>query len=500
MERSEYWLTRFVILRLIGIVYAVAFLVAVNQIVPLIGAHGLLPLDLYLQRVSAALGSNTAGFMRLPSIFWFNHTDGFLLLAAWLGLLLSLVVVAGYANMPLLMALWLLYLSFVHAGQDWYGYGWEIQLCETGFLAVFLCPLWDMRPFPKHAPPLLIIILFRWLIFRIMFGAGLIKFRGDEVWRNSTALYYYFEKQPIPGPLTRWFHFLPHFCLKLGVWFNWLAELIAPLFAFGPRLARHVAGVIMILLQLFIMISGNLSFLNWLTVIPALACLDDTFWRRVLPRRLVSKAETARQNPEESKPLLITSYIVAVVLAILSIQPAFNLLSPTQVMNSSFDPLELVNTYGAFGSVGQERLNVVFEGTAEDTTGGRAHWKSYIYKGLPVLLDKRPPQVAPYQLRLDWQMWFASMSSASEYPWTYNLVWKLLDNDPDAIGLFSGNPFVGKPPKFIRATLYRYRLAKPNPQGNYWTRERLGDWLPVLSASDPRLIRYLQGMGWQPRF
>jgi hypothetical protein len=161
----------------------------------------------------------------------------------------------------------------------------------------------------------------------------------------------------------------------------------------------------MILLQLFIMISGNLSFLNWLTVIPALACLDDTFWQRILPRRLVSKAETARQNAEESKPLLITSYMVAVVLAILSIQPAFNLLSPTQVMNSSFDPLELVKTYGAFGSVGQERLNVVFEGTAEDTTGGMAHWKSYIYKGLPVLLDKRPPQVAPYQLRLDWQMW-----------------------------------------------------------------------------------------------
>jgi hypothetical protein len=496
MERSDYWLTRFVILRLLGIVYAVAFLVAVNQIVPLIGAHGLLPVELYFQRVGAALGSSGAGFLRLPSVFWWIHTDGFLLGAAWLGLVLSLVVVAGYANMPLLTVLWFLYLSFVHAGQDWYGYGWEIQLGETGFLAIFLCPLWELRPFPKYAPPLLVIILFRWLIFRIMFGAGLIKFRGDAVWRNSTALYYYFETQPIPGPLTRWFHFLPHFWLRLGVWFNWLAELIAPLFAFGPRLARHIAGVLMILLQVFIMLSGNLSFLNWLTIIPALACLDDSFWSKVLPRRLVKRAETARENAQESRPLLVTSYVVAALVGLLSIQPAINLLSPAQVMNTSFDPLELVNTYGAFGSVGQERMNVVFEGTAEDTTGGKARWQPYIYKGLPVLLNKRPPQIAPYQLRLDWQMWFAATSSASEYPWTYHLVWQLLHNDAGATGLFAENPFSAKPPKFIRATLYRYRLAKPNAQGNYWTRERLGEWLPVLSASDPRLIQYLQGMGW----
>ena len=107
------------------------------------------------------------------------------------------------------LVLWLLYMSFVHVGQDWYGYGWEIQLLETGFLAIFLCPLLDLRPFPKRAPPPPIIGLFRWLIFRIMLGAGLIKMRGDEVWRNVTALYYHFETQPLPGPLSRWFHFLP---------------------------------------------------------------------------------------------------------------------------------------------------------------------------------------------------------------------------------------------------------------------------------------------------
>ena len=150
-SNRSYWLTRFMILRLLGVIYAIAFLVAINQILPLIGSHGLLPVDIYLHRITEALGSAGAGFMRLPSIFWIGHSDSTLLIFAWIGFLLSLLVVIGYANVPILFILWFLYMSFVHVGQEWYGYGWEIQLTETGFLAIFLCPLWDMRPFPKSA-------------------------------------------------------------------------------------------------------------------------------------------------------------------------------------------------------------------------------------------------------------------------------------------------------------------------------------------------------------
>jgi hypothetical protein len=494
LTRPTYWLTRFIILRLLGIIYAIAFLVAINQILPLIGSDGLTPLSIYLKRVSAALGSEGAGFMRLPSLFWFIHSDCALVIVAWIGFLLSLVVVAGYANALLLGLLWFLYMSIVHVGQEWYGYGWEIQLTETGFLAIFLCPLLDMRPFPKREPPFPIIVLFRWLVFRIMLGAGLIKIRGDEIWRNATALYYHFETQPIPGPLSRWFHFLPHSVLKAGVYFNHLGELIAPLFVFGPRLARHIAGVIIVLFQFNIILSGNLSFLNWLTIIPALACFDDGFLAKVLPKRLVRKAETAAQHVEPSKPMITTAWVVTVIIGLLSIRPAINMLSPGQIMNTSFDPFDLVNTYGAFGTVGRERLNVVFEGTTDNDSTDNANWKPYIYKGLPVLLDKRPQQVAPYQLRLDWQMWFASMSSPSEYPWTLNLLWKMLHNDGTALSLFAGNPFPGTPPRYVRAVLYRYKFAKPgNPQGLYWNREKVDIWLPPMSADDPQLIGFLKG-------
>ena len=495
----SYWLTRFMILRLLGVIYAIAFLVAINQIIPLIGSHGLLQLDLYLKRISEALGSTGAGFMRLPSLFWFWHSDTALITCAWIGFLLSCLVVAGFANAPLLTVLWLLYMSFVHIGQEWYGYGWEIQLTETGFLAIFLCPLIDPRPFPPQPPPMPILVLFRWLIFRLMLGAGLIKLRGDAIWRNGTALYYHFETQPIPGPLSRWFHFLPHSVLKMGAWFNWLAEVVAPLFVFWPRMGRQIAGIVIILFQLTLIVSGNLSFLNWLTIVPALACIDDAWWSRILPKRLVRKATIAAENAVLSKPMTITAWVVTAVIGLLSIRPAFNLLSPGQVMNSSFDPFDLVNTYGAFGTVGQERLNVVFEGTIDNDSTSNANWQPYIYKGLPDVTGRRPPQIAPYQLRFDWQMWFAAMSTPDEYPWTVHLVYKLLHNDQLAISLFARNPFPQKPPRYVRAVLYRYQFAKPgNPQQVWWYRTRLGDWLPPLSAGDPRLINFLKSRQWLP--
>ena len=168
-------------------------------------------------------------------------------------------------------------------------------------------------------------------------------------------------------------------------------------------------------------------------------------------------------------------------------------------MNRSYDPLELVNTYGAFGTIGRERTNIIFEGTEARLLNDKAVWKPYVYRGLPVDLSTRPPQVAPYQLRLDWQMWFAAMGDPRQYPWTLNLIWKLLHNDPGAIGLFASNPFPDKPPTYIRATLYRYSFAPPGNEGDlWWNREPLGLWLPPFSTESVALKRFLAGYGWLP--
>jgi hypothetical protein len=191
------------------------------------------------------------------------------------------------------------------------------------------------------------------------------------------------------------------------------------------------------------------------------------------------------------------AWALAVVVGLLSFQPVINLISPGQIMNTSFDPLDLVNTYGAFGTVGRERLNVVFEGTDAAQPDPRAVWKPYPYKALPVDLDRRPCQLAPYQPRLDWQMWFAAMGSPSQYPWTLHVIWKLLHNDPAALSLFGGNPFPDNPPRYIRAMLCRYRFVPAgNPGAIWWKREDLGEWLPPLSREDPRLLKVLSQAGW----
>jgi hypothetical protein len=278
-----------------------------------------------------------------------------------------------------------------------------------------------------------------------------------------------------------------------------LAELIAPWFVFWPTIARRLAGAIIVLFQLTLIAGGNLSFLNWLTIVPALACFDDAVWEKVLPRRLVEHAYAKSRTATESRGMLIAGWIVTALVAVLSVKPVTNMLSSRQIMNTSFDPLNLVNTYGAFGSIGRERLAVIFEGTDADTPfDPETSWKDYPYIALPVDTNKRPPQIAPYQPRLDWQMWFASMSTPQEYPWTLHLVWKLLHNDADALSLFAKNPFPTGAPKFVRATLYRYKFAEPNnPSHQWWTRELLGSWLPPLSADDPRLRRFLQQAGWE---
>lgn len=499
--RPTFWLTRFVLLRLLGAVYAVAFLVAINQLPALIGSQGLLPVGLFLERISRAYGSASGGFLHLPSLFWLNHSDAALLAVSWIGFILGCVVAAGYANSLLMAALWALYMSIVHVGQEWYGYGWEIQLLETGFLAIFLCPLLDVRPFPRREPPRALFWLFVWLIFRIMLGAGLIKLRGDAGWRDLSILRYFFETQPIPNPLSRWFHFLPAHVLQSGVLWNHLAELGAPLLLLWPhRRVRMAGGVLIILFQLSIILSGNLSFLNWLTIVPALACIDDLGWRRVLPGVITRRAQAAAEQAVPSRPHRITSWVLAGLIAVLSVQPALNLVSASQIMNTSFNPLELVNTYGAFGSVGQHRYNIVFEGTdADDPQSADVVWREYPYKGLPTDPQRRPPQIAPYQLHLDWQMWFASMSDAREYPWTLHLVWKLLHNDPLALGLFAANPFPDRPPRYVRAVFYEYKFAPPsNPTHAWWTRAKLGLWLPALSDDSPSLAEFLRQYGWLP--
>jgi len=467
-------------------------------VLPLIGTNGLLPVPDFLERVAMRAGSRGAGFAALPSVFWLHSADTFLLALAWVGVGGAAVVLAGYANAILLAVLWVLYMSFVHIGQVWYGYGWEIQLLETGFLAIFLVPVLDGRPFPRTAPPTAVLWLYRWLIARIMLGSGLIKLRGDPCWRDLTCLQYHYQTQPVPNALSRVLHFMPTWFHQLGVLWNHLTELVLPWLAFGPALVRRGAGVLLVAFQVFLIASGNLSFLNWLTIVPCLACLDDGFLRRLLPRALVRRAEDAadRALPASMAGRVAVGALVAVV-ALLSIAPVQNLLSSRQAMNTSFDRLHLVNTYGAFGSVGRQRPELVVEGTDETAITETTEWRPYEFKCKPGAVARRPCQISPYHYRLDWQIWFAAMSDVRRHPWTIHLVAKLLEGDPAVLTLFAENPFPDGPPRYVRIMRYRYEFVpRGDASGAWWQRELVGQWFPPLEADGVRMQRMLREYGW----
>jgi hypothetical protein len=473
-ELPGYWYSRFVFERAMALVYLIAFLVAANQFVPLLGERGLLPVPRFVRVIP---------FRAAPSLFYFAPTDPAFRAAAWTGVALACLALTGYpqrwgtaAAAAVWAGLWVLYLSFVNVGQTFYGFGWETLLLEAGFLTIFAGG-------NAVAPSAVSIWLWRWLLFRLMFGAGLIKLRGDACWRDLTCLDYYFETQPMPNPLSWYFHWLPGSIHHAGVVFNHVAELVVPFGYFAPQPIAAIAGLLTIAFQSTLIVSGNLSWLNWMTIVLAIPTLDDRWWSW-LP---------LMPPPLHATPALhrMAIYALAVSVVILSVQPALNLLSPNQMMNSSFDPLHLVNTYGAFGSITRTRNEIVIEGTDDPAPTERTIWREYEFRGKPGDPSRRPPQVAPYHLRLDWLMWFAAMSSPDDHAWFSSLLEKLLQGDSRALSLLKTNPFPAGPPRYLRGRYYTYRFTTPEERrrtGLWWHRDPNGLYFPpvALQAGAPR--------------
>lgn len=506
---SSYRLTRRMLLRALGGVYLVAFVVAVVQLVPLIGSVGLTPIEPFLEQVAAAQGGRRAAAWQLPSLFWFDHSDAALSAVAIVGAIVSLLVVLGLENALAFLLLWVLYLSIANVGQRWYSFGWEMQLLETGFIAVFWCPWRSWRPAslgpavePRSSASVIPLWLYRWLVVRIMLGAGLIKLRGDPCWTELTCLETHFETQPIPGPLSPWFHALPSWMRSGGVLFNHAAELVAPLFVFGPRRARHVAGVVIIGLQVTLIFSGNLAFLNWLTIVPAIACFDDQLLVKLLPRRLRDRWQ-AGPDPPPRRGTRWANYVFAALVVWLSLPVVANLLGREQAMNRSYSRVHLVNTYGAFGSIGKQRLELIIEGTDSiDPAAPQAIWRPYEFECKPGAVVRRPCWITPYHLRLDWLAWFAALEVQSyggvrREDWLLHLLYKLLHGDPVARALLDEDrdPFPDAPPRWLRVEVYEYRLARPWDDV-VWHREWVGELIAPISPDDPRLEAYLQQRGW----
>lgn len=472
LAASESWWGRVVLGRGIAAVYVVAFLSAALQFRGLLGSNGLTPVPKLLERST---------FRTSPSIFHLHYSDRFFGCVCWSGVAVSAAMVTGLADlvplwgaMALWLGLWVAYLSIVNVGQVWYSFGWESLLLEAGFLAVFLGN-------DETAPPLPVLILACWLLFRVEFGAGMIKIRGDRCWRDLTCLDYHHETQPMPGPLSWFFHRMPKPLHRVEVAGNHVAQLLIPFGLFAPQPVAGIAAAIIVVTQLWLVASGNFAWLNWLTIVLACSVIDDATYGWTRPAH-------APSTVPGWFGVAVLAFTVLVV--VLSWRPARNLLSRRQRMNSTFDPLHLVNSYGAFGSVGKIRHEVVFEGTSDTVVDQHTEWREYGFKGKPGDVTRAPRQWSPYHLRLDWLMWFAAVSPSYARPWIGALCVGMLSNDHDIVKLLRHNPFPDHPPEWVRAVLYRYRFTtweELHRTRAWWHRERVGEYLaPVFSGVSGR--------------
>ncbi len=479
LSAPDYEVARFLIERGLATIYLIGFVVALRQFPALCGEHGLEPAREFLALVR---------FRDAPSLFHWGYSDARLRVVSWLGIATSaglLVGIPQHLPLPLTMlawfALWILYQSIVNVGGTFYSFGWETLLLEAGFLAIFLGNA-------EVAPPFPVILAFRWLAFRVEFGAGLIKLRGDPCWRDLTCMEFHHETQPMPNPLSWFFHHLPRPIHRIEALGNFIAQLVLPFGLFLPQPFASGAAILMILTQLYLVVSGNYAWLNWATIVAMTAALADPVATTVIPRirDVVAAAGGAAPGALLAGPpawLTVVVVLLTMLAVLLSWFPVRNLLSPNQAMNASFDPFRLVNTYGAFGSVSRVRDEVIVEGADASEVGPDTQWREYGFKGKPGDVGRMPLQVAPYHLRLDWLMWFLPLSPRYGERWFVLFLTRLLEGDRPTLALLRTNPFPDAPPTHVRARLFRYRfssLKERRETGAWWVRIPLGEFVPPI--------------------
>lgn len=497
LDPPSHFLPRWIFLRLLGIVYLAAFASLWPQITGLAGAHGILPIHNFLASAAQSLGPER--YRLFPTLAWLNASDGFLKFLAGSGTFLSILLILGIAPGPMLLLLWIFYLSLVTAGQDFMAFQWDILLLEAGFLAIFLAP-WNglarhwKKPRSELAarPPSKVIVwLLRWLLFRLVFLSGCVKLLShDPTWRNLTALEYHYHTQPLPTPLAWYASQLPAWFQKCSVAGVFILEIGVPFLIFTPRRVRFLGCALLVFFQILIALTGNYAFFNLLAVTLCVLLLDDQLLRRALPAGIVRRALPQTAEAVRSMARRVALSVLAVVIlfgsGVLVIVTFFGPRSlPASALEATdwLEPFHIVSSYGLFAVMTTSRTEIILQGSEDGV-----HWKDYPFKYKPENLNKAPGWVAPYQPRLDWQMWFAALGNYRQNPWFVNLMVRLLEGSPAVLKLLGKNPFPDAPPRYVRALAFDYRFtnfAERRASGDWWQRKVEGLYFPVAALRRP---------------
>jgi hypothetical protein len=455
---GSYVLTEALFLRLLGLVYLTAFGSLWPQLSGLIGSNGIAPVAQMLTSMRGALG--VKAYFYVPSLFWFNSGDSILIFCCALGCLGSLLLLAGLFSRYSAAACFVLYLSLSSVGQPFTSFQWDALLLESGFLALFAGASW-------------LVWAYRFLLFRLMFESGLVKLTShDPNWRNLHALRYHFLTQPLPNPIAYYVYRAPARLLDSLTGVTLAIELVCPFLLFFPGRARRWGAVLLILLQAAILLTGNYAFFNLLTLALCLWAWDDTAFAPLAP--LLRRGFPASLA-------LRSKFVSAAANGALVLMALLGLLSMVEIQPNWLQPFEIVNHYGLFAVMTTTRPEIIIEGSDD-----RVNWKEYSFPYKPGNLHRSLPFIAPYQPRLDWQMWFAALGNYQESPWVQSLLYRLLRGDAPVLSLLDPPPF-SKPPRYIRALLYMYDFSTPEERGRsgaVWRRQLLGNWFGPVSLKE----------------
>ncbi len=484
-EPATYHLSRWIFLKAIGVVYFMAFCSLWVQIDGLIGSDGLLPVSEYLNQIAKRYEG--LEYYLVPSLTWVNSSDLMLHGLCWLGMILSVLLIVGLAPALLLAILWILYLSLVSVGQVFLSYQWDSLLLEAGFLAIFFAP-WRWWPKVKSepAPSRIILVLFWFLLFRLMFSSGMVKLlSGDEAWLNMTALLYHYETQPLTNWVAWYVHQMPMWFHKFSCLMMFLIELLVPFLIFTPRRPRFLACILLISLQILILITGNYGFFNYLSIALCLLLIDDVYWRQLLPQRWRTGTYTLFQNPMECFPKRYLNRGVGFCVLMLGVFYLYLLcfrggyfVQPMIDVIRIIQPFHIVNNYGLFAVMTKERPEIIIQGSMDGE-----EWKSYEFHYKVGDPSRAPGFAAPHMPRMDWQMWFAALENYQQNRWLIKLQEKILLGNQTVLEHFQHNPFPDNPPLFIRAVVYDYKFTnfeERKESGNWWKRSFEGSYNPAL--------------------
>src|SRR3984893_3593648 len=470
------FISRWLFLRALRLIYFSAFFSLLFQIRGLIGTQGILPAADYLQAV------RTLGALRFwyaPTLLWLSSSDRMLMALCWAGLIASLVLVANIWPRAMLLVCFLCFLSFVSAAQAFSGYQWDGMLLEAPFLSLFLAPAGILPGFGIRQPPArAVIFLLLWEWFRIYFESGLVKLMsGDPTWRNLTAMYEYYQNGPLPTWIGWYLQHLPHWLHIATAAATLAIELALVWIAFLPRPWKIACFFIVTALPVGVIASANYAFLNYLVLILAVLLLDDAFLRRFIPLRWrnslkrgtpharAGEVEEPDNPSDEAKTLAkansympLRSGLLAFALTWIFYATAVPLVRmfwreaplPTKPV-AVLEPFRIANQYGLFAVMTPHRYEIEFQGSNDSST-----WIAYPFRYKPQDISARARIYAPYQPRFDWNLWFASLGSWPQYPIVPRTEELLLTNSPDVLGLFAGNPFPREPPHVVRAVLWQY--------------------------------------------